>query len=422
MEESPSAQTGSATNRDGRRLHVVMVIQRFRPYFSGQGVQLEELARVLVRRGAEVTVVAAVRGRDAPREERSHGVSIHRLRCDLPGRGDSRLRRRLWSPTFALRTLLHLSAGVAPIDLIHVHGANDALYAAWAFGRLRRVPALFEMTLLGVDDPASIRESKNWFAALRYATYCRFTGYVAMSPVLAAAYREAGLPERRLRLIPQGVDVERYRPAADRAALRSELGAAVDEPVLVFLGSLVERKGIDLLLAAWEQIQRARPAARLWLIGRDRFEDDAPAERFLKSCLAAVPPQALARIRRFGVRDDAERCLQAADVFLFPSRREGFGTAIVEAMACGLPCVVAELRGITDYIFAAPTECGIVVPREDPTALANAVLALLSDAGRAAAIGAAARERARERFAMERIADEYLAWYAELSGSHGVAP
>lgn len=420
MEDSQSVK-----DRDRHRLHVVMVIQRFRPYFSGQGVQLEELSKALVRRGVDVTVIAALRGQDAPREERSDGVSIHRLRCDLPGRGDSRLRRRLWSPVFALRTFLHLLGSGAAIDLIHVHGANDALYAAWAFGRLRRVPVLFEMTLMGVDDPPTIRDSKHWFAALRYAIYRRFAGYVAMSPALAEAYGQAGLPKRRLRMIPQGVDVEKYRPADDRAALRRELGAADDEPVLVFLGSLVERKGVDLLLAAWNQIHRARPSARLWLVGRDRFEDDPAAERFLERWLATVSPSALARIRRFGVRGDAERVLQAADAFLFPSRREGFGTAIIEAMACGLSCVVAELRGITDYIFAAPpkepsaprADSGLIVPGEDPTALANAALALLSNPARAAIMGAAARERVCERFAMGRIADEYLAWYSELRGA-----
>jgi glycosyltransferase involved in cell wall biosynthesis len=417
--KSPPAKTRSVTDGDRRRLRVVMVIQRFRPYFSGQGVQLEELSRALVRRGAEVTVVAARRGRDAPREERSHGVSIRRLRCDLPGRGDSRLRRRLWSPTFALRTFLHLLAGAAPIDLIHVHGANDALYAAWAFGRLRRVPVLFEMTLMGVDDPPSIRDSRKWFAGLRYAAYRRFTGYVAMSPALAEAYREAGLPEHRLRTIPQGVDVARYRPAHDRAALRDELGAADDEPVLIFVGSLVGRKGIDLLLAAWAQIHRARPSARLWLVGRDRFEDDLDAERFLRGCLAKLSPSALGRIRRLGVRDDVHRFLQAADLFLFPSRREGFGTAIIEAMGCGVPCIVGELPGITDFIFAgvAPDAAcpdGVVVPQENPTALADAALTLLSAPDRAVAIGASGRKRVLQQFDIERVTERYLSWYAEL--------
>jgi glycosyltransferase involved in cell wall biosynthesis len=401
-----------------------MVIQRFRPYFSGQGIQVEELSKALARRGAEVRIVAAVRSREAPLEERSDGVRICRLRCDLPGSGYPRLRRRLWSPTFALRTFFHLLGSRRGIDLVHAHGANDSLYAVWMFGRLLRVPVVFELTLVGADDPETVRNSRNWFASVRYALYRRFPGYVAISPALAEAYCGAGLPESRLRTIPQGVDVERYRPAGHRASLRREIGACEKEPLLVFLGSLVARKGIDVLLAAWERIHRHSPSAELWLVGLDRFPEDPVAERFLAECLAGLSPSALRRIRRFGVREDAERFLQAADVFLFPSRREGFGTAIIEAMACGVPCIVGELPGITDYIFTAatgdPSESrsaipeGIVVPQDDPVALAEAALALLSSPERAAAIGAAGRARVRAQFDIEQIADQYLSWYAAL--------
>ena len=79
--------------------------------------------------------------------------------------------------------------------------------------------------------------------------------------------------------------------------------------------------------------------------------------------------------------------MQAADVFVFPSRREGFGTVMVEAMACGLPCVVTELPGITDFIFGASGERGVIVQQEDDRALAAAVVSVLADPARSARIG-----------------------------------
>ena len=406
--------SSSPPGPERRRLHVVMVIQRFRPYFSGQGVQLEELSRVLVRRGADVTVVAAMRGRDAPREERIHGVSIRRLRSDLPGRGDSRLRRRLWSPTFAARTFLHLLLRAGPVDLVHVHGATDALYAAWAFGRLRRVPVLFEMTLMGVDDPLSMQSSKHCFAGTRDAIYRRFPGYVAMSPALAQAYREAGMPEDRLRMIPQGVDVERYRPAADRAVLRRELSVAEDEPVLVFLGSLVERKGIDVLLAAWERIHRERPAARLWLVGRDRFADDPAAESFLERCLGTLSPAARARVERFGVRGDAERFLQAADAFLFPSRREGFGTAIIEAMACGVPCVASNVGG--SRAILSGDDAGLLFEAGDAAGLAARLEQVLTQPETARRLGERGRAAVVAHYDLERLVAGEIALLRRVAG------
>ena len=92
-------------------------------------------------------------------------------------------------------------------------------------------------------------------------------------------------------------------------------------------------------------------------------------------------------------------------------------------MACGLPCVVTELPGITDFIFSESTEAagGIVVRQEDPVALADAALELLADPERARALGAAARARAAERFAIDAVADQYLSLYAALLGSRSAA-
>jgi len=390
-----------------------MIIQRFRPYFSGHGVQVEELSQALARRGVDVTVLTAMRNGDAPSEEVGRGCRVRRLRCDLVG--GPALRRRLWSPTFAVRAAADLWSRRSEIDVVHVHGVNDALYTAWLFARARRVPIVFELTLTGADDPATVRLSSNRFSALRYGIYRRMDGYVAISPQLADAARAAGISPDHLQTIPQGVDVERYHPREDRAALRGALGFPEHVPLLAFLGSLIERKGIDVLLAAWARIHAREPSARLLLVGRDRFEHDPAAQAFLERQLDALPAAAAGAVARLGVREDAERFLQAADVFLFPSRREGFGTAIVEAMACGLPCVVAEIPGISDFIFSGTKDAdGIVVPQEDPIALADAALGLLADRERARVIGAAARARARERFAIDRVAARYLALYAEL--------
>jgi glycosyltransferase involved in cell wall biosynthesis len=357
MEDTPSQGVGA------RPLRVVMVIQRFRPYFSGQGVQLEALARSLARSGVDVTILAAVRGDEAPYEEATDGYRIRRLRCDVVAAAQS----RAWSPTFAVRAGAALWQQRRNIDLVHVHGVNDALYTAWAFGRLRRIPVLFELTLTGADDPDSVRLSRNRFSAIRYAIYRRMAGYVAISPQLTDAARAAGIGDDRLWTIPQGVDLERFRPASDRAAARRALGIAANGPLAVFVGSLIERKGIDVLLAAWETVHRRMPQAALVLVGKDHFDRDSD-ERFLARSLGELSAAASGAVVRAGLRDDAERFLQAADVFVFPSRREGFGSAIVEAMACGLPCVVADLEGITDYIFPAPSEAsgGVVVPRKIP--------------------------------------------------------
>ena len=206
-----------------------MVIQRFRPYFTGQGVQLEELSRALARRGVEVTIVTAIRGDDAPARETAPGCRIRRLRSDL---APESLRRWALGPIFAARAAADLVSRRREIDLVHVHGVNDALYTAWAFGRGQGVPVVLELTLTGADDPRSVASSTNRLTALRYAIYRRMDGYVAISPQLADALRvEVGELEARTALREYVGDTEvgsdargREHAALARARARIPIG------------------------------------------------------------------------------------------------------------------------------------------------------------------------------------------------------
>ena len=123
---------------------------------------------------------------------------------------------------------------------------------------------------------------------------------------------------------------------------------------------------------------RSHPEAHLVLVGKEQFPEDDAAAGWLAREWSRLPP-APRRHVRVGVRSDVGRYLQASDLSVFPSRREGFGTVIIEAMACGLPCIVAELPGITDYIFDGDGSDGLVIAQDDQAALARAMQALLAD-------------------------------------------
>ena len=389
-----------------------MVIQRLRPYFSGHGVQVEGLCRELARRGVDATIVTAVHG-PQPSLEQLDGYRIRRLRCDLPMVKATTRSMHLWGPAFGLRTLAYLCRR-RDLDLVHVHALTDALYTSWLCTRLRGLPLLFEMTLVGEDDPLTVQRSKNLFRTVRYAIFRRCDGYVAISPALALKYEQAGLPPAKLRVVPQGVDLEGFRPVEHRISLRRQLELPLHGPLLIFVGSLIYRKGLDLLLSAWAQVHSRYPDAHLALVGKNQFDGEPEAGRFLAQQLGRLPGAAASNLHLVGARERVSQYLQAADVFLFPSRREGFGTAVVEAMACGLPCIVAELPGITDFIFSGDGSDGIVVPPEDPSVLAAAAARLIAEPDHARAIGRRARGRAVERFSFARIADTYLDYYASL--------
>ena len=401
-------------------MRIAMIIQRFRPAFSGQGIQVEILSQALARRGIDVSIITAAAGRDRS-VERLDGYSIVRLGADPPRIAPVRWRQRLRGAEFAARVFSFLKSDRRH-DLVHVHASTDALYSSYWWCRRHGAPLVFEMTLLGVDDASTMLNTRHRLAWLRRRIFSQCDGYVAISPALEGRYREAGLPPGKLRLVPQGVNLRRFSPSEGKLALRDALGLPTHGPVIAFVGSLIRRKGIDVLLRAWSEVSAAHPEVHLALVGRDQFPEDSGDARFLEEQLAQVTASAARRLHSLGVRDDINRWLQAADLFVFPSRREGFGSVMIEAMACGLPCIVTDQPGITDFIFGSDGDRGCVVPQENPAALAAAVLEMLHDPDRAARIGRAARHDVVERFDIERIADRYMSFYTDLIGGVELGP
>ena len=394
-------------------LRVAMVIQRFRPHFTGQGRQLELLCRTLVKRGIKPTVITSAYG-DSTSEELIDGYRVIRLHAGIPGPWGTEFRNRIQGPVFAVRTFAYLNRG-RPFDLVHVHALTDALYGSWTWARCSGKPVLFEMTLLGVDDAVTALASPHHLALFRHAIVRRCDGYAAISPALERRYHDAGLPRSRVRLLPQGVNVHDFKLSPETTNVRYELGVSPHSPLLIFVGSLIRRKGIDVLLKAWKTLHRVHGDAHLVLVGRNTFPKHDPDASFLREQLTSLSSTCASHVHQMGVRDDVARLLLAADLFVFPSRREGFGTVMIEAMASGLPCVVTKQLGITDFIFNENGSTGTVIPQEDHAALATAVSRMLSNPTSAAEIGRAARRRAVARFDIEDLVERYIDFYSDLT-------
>lgn len=201
--------------------------------------------------------------------------------------------------------------------------------------------------------------------------------------------------------IPNPVDVERWRPE-NGARARARLEIPEDARVTVWHGRVEARKkGLDVLLDAWERV--AAPDRRLLLVG-DGPDLAAVAER------AASLPGVVVAGRLVGDRDELRGLLAAGDVYVFPSRHEGFAVAPVEAAACGLPVVAAAARGVEDTFPGGEDSGAVVVPREDAPALAAALDRLLADRELARELGARARARALAAFSLDAVGAELRAF------------
>lgn len=204
-----------------------------------------------------------------------------------------------------------------------------------------------------------------------------------------------------------GVDPARFHPdAAARDSVRRENGIPDDCLLILFLGRLNRDKGILDLAKSFTTIAATLPNTMLLLVGP---EEEQILEEVKRICAGYS-----GRVKSLGYTQHPEHYLAAADVLCLPSYREGFGLVIIEAAATGVPAVCSRIYGITDAMEEGKT--GLLFPIGDVAALTQMLLKLLRDRKLSQQMGEAARVRALELFASEKIIGEMLALYARILG------
>jgi len=227
------------------------------------------------------------------------------------------------------------------------------------------------------------------------------------SGLIIAAEEEAERVKRSYGLPPSKV-ARIYNPLAvtswttiDKSQARAELGIPLRAEVVVWHGRIsLEQKGLDILIAAWESVCHSRPDAdlRLIVIGM------GPDGEELDSIIASSAVKGVVRINKW-VHDTVllRQYLGCADLFLFASRYEGFPLAPMEAMACGLPVVASGASGMHEILKDGWHSGGIVVPCNDPGALASEAVRLLENPAWREEVGRRARSRIQAMFSANAV-------------------
>lgn len=220
---------------------------------------------------------------------------------------------------------------------------------------------------------------------------------------------ELGVNPERIRVIPLGVEVfpDWVRPPRPPGP-----------PTVVYLGRLEHRKGTVELLQAIPEVLRAIPDAQFVLIGTDR--PHCPGGRTHAQYLEQGFPSEVRRHVTLAGRlaqPEVDRWLQTADLFVAPSRYESFGLIFLEAMRWGTPVIGTTAGGIPEVV--EHERSGVLVPPENPQALSAAIVRLLSDPNRRAALGADGRQRVEQEFSVERMARRVAEFYEEVIHAHG---
>jgi len=416
----------------GSQISVFAILRRYHPDFSGAGRQARQVSARLAKEGFRVVVLTQWEGRarEVSREQFLDGTRVRRLsvvrqvprnQLPFPDRLSSAfalVSALLNRASFVLSCLWTMLRTAAQPGIMQLYSCNEFTFFLVLVSRLLGLHPVIRMTLMGSDDPVSL--ARRPLGRLAFRAFAAADAVVSLSTPLTDSYLAAGLDPRKLAQIPNGVDCDQFHPVShsEKRRLRGHLGLDSCACYIAFVGTAYARKGVDILVEAFVRVAERHDEVSLVIVGPSDFSDTRRYRPERSQQVAAWREQIskarlAARVVWTGEVQDVAAYLQAADIFCFPSRREGMPSAVLEAMAVGLPVVVSSMDGIAaDFVDSG--QDGYIVAGEDPGLYAERIMRFLSNPEEMENMGRNARQRVEREFSMGRVSSEYANLYRRL--------
>jgi len=387
-------------------MRVLFIARVSPPYYSGAGRAMFQIARNLRRKGIGVAMLTARYDKKVAAYEVNGDVPVYRFMAP----SNDRLARPLFHLQCALWLLFHptlfniIQFGYMPRYWLPVRAAASFLQ--------KRV--FIYMSLFGSDDLATMSRSRK--GVRRITSYQKVQGTLAMTRKLINVSKKYLRDPSMIYHVPYPVNTKVFYPCANartKTELRKNMGVGVNEKILVFVGAVIERKGIDLLVEAWPAVISVLPEARLYIIGPwANKEFDFDNVKFTSKIDKRIKELQIGQTLIFtgekneGVSD----YLRLADLFVLPSRWEGLPISVLEAMASGLPCIVCKQPWLPDDLISHG-ETGLVC-EPTPGAIADSILTVLGNQPTAEQMGIKARKVAEREYNPDVLTPRLIELYA----------
>ena len=275
-------------------------------------------------------------------------------------------------------------------DVIDAHFTYPDGLAAVLLGKLFRTPAV--ITIRGTHDIRNAR-SRLRRMQIRWALEAA-AGVIAVSDSLRSFAEQLGIDGRRIRVIPNGIDTDRFLPG-NRADARARLGLPADRTILLSVGAIGEGKGQHRVVEALTELVGCHAGLLYVVVGGDVHND--PGRRALDAVVRSAGLGGHVRLVGARPHDEVPAWLAAADLFCLATSSEGWCNSITESLACGLPVVTTAVGGNPEIVRDG--EDGFLVPFWDRAAFVQSVLQALNRKWDRRAIASHARARGWERTA-----------------------
>ncbi|MEK6694979.1 MAG: glycosyltransferase family 4 protein [Nitrospirota bacterium] len=295
----------------------------------------------------------------------------------------------------AVRALHDVIAAVRPA-LIHV---NDIWWVPQTLRAVAGLPAVPIVAHVRQEiEPPKVRRYELDQAGLVFP----------VSRQIQRSLERGGVRPERLRTLYSGLDMTRVMDQKSGLDARRRFGIPAEALVLGTVANLFARKGYEVMLEALPMIVKASPAVHYLIVG----SGDAAYEARLRAMVEVLG--LASRVHFAGFQESVYPCLAAMDLYVHPALMEGFGIAVLEAMAMRKPVVATTTGGLPEIVQEGET--GMLVQPGDSEALAKAAVSLLQDSARCRQLGEAGRARVAAHFTVEAMMDQLVSGYESLLG------
>jgi len=396
---------------------ILQVVDDFPPYIAGDGIHVRQISKELSKRDHDVTVLTTVKSLSNSYVHTEKNRSAQAQEANMNSAGEQertggvrvrRFRRLFQFSYFSFSLKLCTTILNGNFDLIHIHRyfslqACPAMYIS----KLKGKPIIF------TPHSATTREQKSILATLLKKTFdCTFGRYLIRSPNMLIAltqdnirdYLELGAKADRIRLVPNGIDLKKFRHLPDPSRFLTK--HEITDEVVLFVGRLVRYKGVHHLLQIAPKILAEFPKTKFVIVG--------PDYGYKNELLKLVKTLGLQKSVVFtGAISDSEllEAYAAADVLAFPSIHEGFGLVLLEAMACRKPIVTWKTSAM-QYVVENQ-KSGILVSPWNLGDFAKSIVLLLSDKKLAKDMGEKGRKTVEGKFEWKSVVDSLEEIYEE---------
>jgi len=388
----------------GTKYKVLMVTGVYYPEISGAVLQCRQLISLL-KNNTDFRILSGTSSGLSDTEKKIDNRPITRIAINP--------KSRFSQLASAFRIIQYFFFNFKYFDIVHLHGFSKKSILVIALSLVFKKKIIIKLTSFGDDDPISIKNRSvlAWFFFMRAHTF------ISVSPAFQKSYKSVGLPSKKYCFIPNGVDVVRFRPpvSEERESLRSELGFGVDDVILIFIGHFSQEKQPHVLYDAWIELFKKGVKSRIIFIGStsaSNYEVDVDlVEKIKKDATVCTYAPFVTFIER---THQIEKYLRLSDIFILPTLREGLPNVLLEAMATGLPSIITNLPGVTDWIVD-DGKTGVLLSPPSKAKLVQELEYLILDRARRQAIGRSARKFIENNFSAPAIASKVLQLYHNLS-------